>query len=433
MNMDLFGNSTHHLSPVSVRRRESLTYRGNVKKGRHGWLRLTPAYSLHVVQEILQESSKGDLILDPFSGTGTTPLASAVLGIPAHAVDINPFLVWLGNVKLSTYESHIVDEFRLAARHVCLQSNRVEKSSQLWLPSLHQIDKWWDKEILEALAQLFANIMAFAKAQDPTITDLLKIAFCRAMIETSQVSFGHQSMSFKKRFRATQESLLYSKALSDAHVQVRHRFFGAVEEMANSLISDQPSAPAKVFLGDSRNLESALPVRHYTKIVTSPPYPNRMSYIRELRPYMYWLGYLTNGHQAGELDWQAIGGTWGCATSNLNSWEPDPEQTIPHPQFDFIIASISMNHKLLAQYVHKYFQDVKAHLQSLRRVMSLGGHCHYIVGNSKFYTTLLPAEEIYAALFENAGFMKVQIERLRKRNSKKELYEYVVSAELPPS
>ncbi|WP_322490103.1 hypothetical protein [Chloroflexus sp.] len=37
-------------------------------------------------------------------------------------------------------------------------------------------------------------------------------------------------------------------------------------------------------------------------VITSPPYPNRMSYIRELRPYMYWLGYLNNGRDAGELD-----------------------------------------------------------------------------------------------------------------------------------
>ena len=27
-----------------------------------------------------------------------------------------------------------------------------------------------------------------------------------------------------------------------------------------------------------------------------------MSYIRELRPYMYWLGYLTDARQAGQMD-----------------------------------------------------------------------------------------------------------------------------------
>ena len=80
---------------------------------------------------------------------------------------------------------------------------------------------------------------------------------------------------------------------------------------------------ARAQLGDSRRLHEVLTAK-YTHVVTSPPYPNRMSYIRELRPYMYWLGYLNDGRQAGELDWRAIGGTWGCATSNLARWKPDP-------------------------------------------------------------------------------------------------------------
>jgi hypothetical protein len=146
---------------------------------------------------------------------------------------------------------------------------------------------------------------------------------------------------------------------------------------------------------------------------------------------MYWLGFLSDGRQAGELDWATIGGTWGCATSNLNSWEPHPPQAIPHPRFEHIVASIGKEHKLLGRYVHKYFQDIKIHLRSLRQVMVPGGRCYYIVGNSKFYGTLLPVEEIYAALFEDLRFANIRIDRLRKRTSKKELYEYLVYAEAP--
>ena len=46
-------------------------------------------------------------------------------------------------------------------------------------------------------------------------------------------------------------------------------------------------------------------------VVTSPPYANRMSYVRELRPYLYWLRFLRTPDGAGDLDWSAVGGPGG--------------------------------------------------------------------------------------------------------------------------
>lgn len=432
MNTDLFGNPLKATPRQDVKqRREHLTFRGNSQNGRHGWLRLTPAYSLHVVKEILADRLPHEIVLDPFSGTGTTPLASAELGIPAHAVDINPFLVWLGNIKLATYSAAMVDAFRAAGSRYSYELHRQKSPTDVWIPDLHQIEKWWDSRVLGALAWLFAKIKSDHEKMEPLISDLLKIAFCRTMIETANVSFAHQSMSFKKRSFMHQGSLLSTMETFNTGTDVGERFHVAVDELAESLAADWPLTKSRVYLGDSRHLDKVLVANKYTKVVTSPPYPNRMSYIRELRPYMYWLGFLTNGRQAGELDWQAIGGTWGCATSNLGSWAPVADEKIPYTQFDHIISSISKEHKLLGRYVHKYFQDIKVHLQSLKKVMASGGRCYYIVGNSKFYSTLLPVEEIYAALFKDLGFMNTHIETLRKRSSKKELYEYIVYAEMP--
>ena len=44
-------------------RRAHLTFRGNVALGRHGWLRLTPAYSLALVRELLKQSGPDEFVL----------------------------------------------------------------------------------------------------------------------------------------------------------------------------------------------------------------------------------------------------------------------------------------------------------------------------------------------------------------------------------
>ncbi|MDW8352478.1 MAG: SAM-dependent methyltransferase, partial [Anaerolineae bacterium] len=95
------------------------------------------------------------------------------------------------------------------------------------------------------------------------------------------------------------------------------------------------------------------------------------------------------------------------------------------------ISGIKKHSDLLGRYVHKYFEDVVLHVKSLATVLAHGARIHYVVGNSKFYDVLLPTEEIYAAIFDAAGFANIAIERIRKRTSKKELFEYIVHAMKP--
>lgn len=153
-----------------------------------------------------------------------------------------------------------------------------------------------------------------------------------------------------------------------------------------------------------------------------------MRYIRELRPYMYWLGYLDSGRQAGELDWKAIGGTWGCATSNLGSWTRDPSLEMPGSILSSVVNRVGRRSPILGKYIEKYFADTLQHIRSLNRVLHSGATAHYIIGNSKFYETVLPTESIYARILESEGFADVEVTPIRKRTSKKELFEFVVSA-----
>lgn len=410
---------------MKMGRRDHLTFRGNVAVGRHGWLRLTPAYSLGLVRELLKPSGPDEFVLEPFSGTGTTPLACAAMGIRCHAVDINPFLVWLGNLKLSRFAEDTERAIKNAANDITEKASDPDATS--WKPNLHQIEKWWDVGTLHTLAALCEGIKNLESDSNQKITDLLKVAFCRVMIQSANVSFGHQSMSFKKRGDTDANDLIRETPAECAR-RIAIAFRLAAIEVADNLAIDPPTADAAVFLGDSRDLPAVVPQRGYTAVITSPPYPNRMSYIRELRPYMYWLGFLSDGRAAGELDWQAIGGTWGCATSMLNSWKPNGHEDIPFAQFNRIVQDIGAGHALLGRYVHKYFEDIKGHILGLRSVLADGARCHYIVGNSKFYDTILPVEGIYAALFEDAGFVNVSIETIRKRTSKKELFEFIVHA-----
>ncbi len=315
---------------MTTKRRADLTYKYNQKKGRHGWLRLTPAYSVKTALKYLNATNKAAKVLDPFSGTGTTGLLCSEVGMECHLVEVNPFLAWFAQAKTRNYT---IDDIRTARELV----NRIVKASttpsvqDFWTPPIRFIERWWSEQRLAILAQIFHYIQAFSSEAPTPCIDLIKIAFCRLIIQWSNAAFNHQSMSFKEN---SQQQLF--------PFDERDEILSAFQKIAFEILQDaQPHllAPIQIFEGDSRQVAEIVN-GDYSQVITSPPYPNRMSYIRELRPYMYWLGFLTDPSQAGELDWKAIGGTWGVATSRLTDWVPDESIVVQHEGFYQLIDDI---------------------------------------------------------------------------------------------
>ena len=411
-------------SPEQVRQRSDLTFKHNANQARHGWLRLTPAYSVKLVDEILSNAKAHLKVFDPFSGTATTPLSAAYRGHRALSIDINPFLVWFGQAKLRHYRAKTINEARTVAGEIQSAIDR-SSASPCPPPPIANIERWWDEKHLEFLCCVKGEIDKQSKASSD-VRDLLLVAFCRSVIDLSNAAFNHQSMSFKDNGNGNgqKQPELWPEEFFD-----RRPFTSYVDTVLESA-AHNPVGDADVCKCDARDIHE-LPESEFDLLITSPPYPNRMSYIRELRPYMYWLGYLKEAREAGEMDWEAIGGTWGIATSRLNDWRLEPETYFPKYVMEIlrrIAESDGKSGDLLSKYVGKYFEDMWKHFFSVKKVMRSGGRLHYIVGNSKFYECLVPTEKIYQDMLTEAGFEGAEIKVMRKRNSKKELYEFDVTA-----
>ncbi|MBI5566415.1 MAG: SAM-dependent methyltransferase, partial [Chloroflexi bacterium] len=341
-----------------ITQRADLTYKGNFKQGRHSWLRLTPAYSVKVVQHILDSLPQPGSVLDPFSGTGTTGLTCAERGLACDLIEINPFLAWFARAKTRSYTAAELAAALELARSAVARVNNAPTDDLPWVPPIHHIERWWTTARLSTLSRLFAELQHLPRGDDNPVADLVLIAFCRLVIDWSNAAFNHQSMSFK-----TEQPTLFVTHEQDLMLEA---FLADTRQIIES--ARQPlSGKVSVHHGNSRQVDASV-TGPFQYVITSPPYPNRMSYIRELRPYMYWLGYLNEAREAGDLDWAAIGGTWGIATSRLMQWTPNGTP-IKYPGFDDLVQHIGEQSPLLANYVHRYFVDTAAHLTGLSRVL----------------------------------------------------------------
>jgi hypothetical protein len=410
-------------SHAGLRQRAEYTHKYNATHGRHGWLRLTPAYSVRIVDELLRANPGARRILDPFSGTATTGLCAAYHGLAAFLVDINPFLVWLGRIKTARYEHNVISSAQEAVtamlRAVIDQRGRISEE-----PPIQNIGRWWRADALQFLRSVKGEMDSAFPRECPE-RSLVALAFCRTVIRLSNAAFNHQSMSFKE---PTPQTDLFDRS---THLQNYIATFREASNLVTQSAADNPSGSCNITQGDAREIDTAVE-GPFDLVITSPPYPNRMSYIRELRPYMYWLGYLHNGRDAADLDWSAIGGTWRTATSRLLHWTRNTDFYVPK-DLNSILQDIAReenpNGSLLSNYVAKYFEDIWVHLNGLTKSLTKKARVHFIVGNSKFYGVVVPTERLYADMLRTLGFARVDVRAVRKRNSKKELVEFDVSGE----
>ncbi|MDR0645539.1 MAG: site-specific DNA-methyltransferase [Elusimicrobiota bacterium] len=399
----------------NVERRNDYTFKYNEHFGRHGWLRLTPAYSVKLVREIiLKDCKKGDLILDPFSGTATTGLVASEMGFSSRLFEINPFLIWLGNVKCQNFSANELEKLQ-AKFDQCLED--VAMSDNNWVPRIYNIERWWHSYTLFILASIRKNLVeTFGEPNGNNYPNLVWVAFSRLIIETSSATFNHISMSFKES--TTQYGLEQIKSL-----------FSVIFSYIITSSKAQLLGNSQVILNNSRDFQFASDLL-FDEVITSPPYPNRISYIRELRPYMYWIKFLKNGSDAGQLDWESIGGTWGTATSNLKKWKPT-NNNLPERLYavcEKIKGSEDKNSEVMSSYVHKYFDDIYSHLRNISRLLKPKAKLNYIVGNSSFYGYFVDTEKILSESMRELGYKKIVIETIRRRNTKKGLYEFNVKA-----
>ncbi len=404
---------------------KAVTFQGKLNLPIHRWYRLTPSFSPKLANDIAElfKLGPGDMVLDPFSGVGTVPLCMKYRSIPACSVELNPYLHFVGTIKTRTYSNvdsieacfhKLIAEYREALKKVPYSSNprdylREHKGD---IPPINHPDRWWSPGNLAQLVCLRKLVADFAA--DPWHRDLIRMGVLGILVPVSNAKHNHVSLTFAKVPLET--------------VQVASFLQRQLQHMVADLraVADLPAASATIFRGNSKELTRVMPKEtKVSAVITSPPYPNRFSYARETRPHLFFFNFIENARAVGELETDAIGGTWGKATSIL-SRGISPKNELIESLLAGHLNGCHAKGRLMASYVVKYFNDLYDHAEQISQVCKPQARLAYVIGNSKFFDNPLPSDEMLAAIFDHFGFRLECIDRMRRRQSKTGLYEAVV-------
>lgn len=398
-----------------------ITFKPGQSEPIHRWYRLTPSYSPNLVRFLLKELdvTQDDLVFDPFSGRGTTTIECQRQGISSLGIEVNPLLQEVGDkslfwnvTDLDLFDEYIRESGNLLSELKEISIEDVIEKLNTRLPIIHNVFRWWKKDVLKDL--IICRELIFKERYFP-IHNYLWLAVNRAALDCANIHRNHPTITF-----------------DDDHRRNINVYFEVVENLKAiksdllSLSLDELSHSKKnsIVLGNSTSdLESQI-ARKIDFVITSPPYPNRYSYVHQTRPQLHFMEILEDIRQATEIDLNAVGGTWGRATSILqNRLISVPDEIMPFLSYYEELKEKSV---LMCNYATKYFIDLSNHIQALKKVVNGKFRGAYIVGNSRLSDVEIFTEAILGKIFEQEGFYVERIISFRKRGGRQRLYETAV-------
>ncbi|ACK73145.1 conserved hypothetical protein [Gloeothece citriformis PCC 7424] len=398
-----------------------ITFKAGQLESIHRWYRLTPSYSPGLVRFLIEQLkvTQNDFILDPFSGRGTTIIECQKKGIKSQGIEINPLLQIVGQQSLlwDTNNLSLIDVYLQEIHHLIekyknFSLEKILERFQTRVPIIHNVFRWWKLPVLKNLIIARETLI---KKEYFSIYPYLWLALNKACLDCANIHRNHPTITFDDHHQRQID--VYFEIHNNLTIIRNDLQFISKTELNFSQLNS-------IILGDSTyNLQEEVH-RSVDFVITSPPYPNRYSYVHQTRPQLHFMEILENITQATEIDLKAIGGTWGRATSIL---QKDlifvPEEIKPYLSY---YPELKEQNLLMCNYATKYFIDLWRHIKSLKAVVSSKFQGVYVVGNSRLANVEIFTEVILSQLFQHEGFEVEKIMSFRKRGGKKRLYETAI-------
>ena len=211
----------------------------------------------------------GSAVLDPFCGSGTTLVESALADLPSVGVDLNPLACLLTSVKLAPIHGSLVEP----ARSIAAAARNDPSPS---VPEIPRLSHWFKPQVQRTLASLMHGIDNIA---NQAIADALRVSFASIVVRVSNQESDTRYAAVDKK--VTPDSVI-AAFLAAAESTER-----AVHQTWSTLFAPPTSHIINNNILDVHPDDIPLPI---SLVITSPPYPNAYEYWLYHKYRMYWLG-----------------------------------------------------------------------------------------------------------------------------------------------
>lgn len=342
------------------------------------------------------------VILDPFAGVGTTLLQAVQRGHDAVGFEINPYPALAASTKLKALEIElkVLDEAISAMQRAARHWRATSPPNGLPIPELKTRIPFFsprvERQVLHALA--FINSL-----DAPVVRDLFRTAFGAVIVGVSNYSYEPSLGTRPSAGKPLIEDADVGTVLLDKLQHVRADIVWLREEAHGC----RSIGSGKVINGNFLLDNSELETRSVDLMVTSPPYMNNYHYVRNTRPQLYWLSFVSSPQEQRNLETGNFGKYWQTVRAGQ-----DLDLEFEHRGLEGILATLRETRRSAgayggpgwANYVVSYFNDCDRFLAALKRVMKRGGVGVIVIGNSIIQGLEIKVEQILGQMATQHGF-----------------------------
>lgn len=304
---------------------------------------------------IARFAAAGDVVLDPFCGSGTVLVEALVAGCRPQGVDLNPLALRISEVQCALRGPGARSRFERALVQVAAASEaRVRSRARARIPLSREQGHVFQPHVLFELAGLWQEIEALPHEADRRA---LGIVFSSLLVKFSRLRADTSADTVDKRIRKGlpteffvrkgQELALRWEALADA--------------------APRDAFEARLLLGDARELPHLLGPRFEADLIlSSPPYGGTYDYADQHALRNAWFGLDVQEFERGEIGARR---SLSRGAGGLARWD----------------------------------EQLLAVLRAMRNVLAPGGRVLLWLGDAEISGQRVPADEQVAALAPRAA------------------------------
>jgi tRNA G10 N-methylase Trm11 len=360
---------------------------------------------------------RGDTVLDPFCGSGTTLVESFLYGANAVGVDINPIAYLLAKAKVKSIVLKQKDLSQIRKAFECIKEDpdgkKIKIENYRNTLDIEYLQNWFPENNLKKIILILEIIQKL-----PNETSQL---FSKVVLSNLLRDFSFQDPSqlrIRRRADQPKEYLIeiFKKNLYE-QIENIERFQSLNRFELNSKIEN--------YLGDIRTLmrTANLKKNSIDVVITSPPYATALPYVDTDRLSLFAFGY-TDKKGFRKLEETLIGNR-EITKSKRELLDKEleanfeqsvlPKEIISHLQKIFLLnrdSNVGFRRKNTAALLYKYFLDMHIGINQVSQVLKKNKFAFFVVGNNR--TTAgnemieIPTDDFVGLIAQQNSFLLVE-------------------------